>query len=319
MQATSLQKETAPAANTKVYKKWDKKRFKENIPLLLMFTPILIFYLLFKYVPMFGLVIAFKNYNFADGIWGSPWTGLDNFKLIFNSEPTLNVIRNTLLLSGLSIIVGFPFPILLAILLNEVRKAVFKRVIQTIVYLPHFLNWVIVGGLIVLIFSQQSGTLNQWIERFTGSSYPFLYNEASWITIFVGSGIWKGAGWGAIIYLAALSAIDTSLYEAAGMDGAGKLKQIWYISLPSIRPTIVLLFILSMGNMMEVGFDQVYVLQNPAIQSVAEVISTWNYKVGLNGARFSLATAMGLFESLVGLIFVLGANSIARRYNQGLW
>ncbi|MEK3914268.1 ABC transporter permease subunit [Paenibacillus sp. FSL H7-0331] len=284
-----------------------------------MFTPILIFYLLFKYVPMFGLVIAFKNYNFADGIWGSPWTGLDNFKLIFNSEPTLNVIRNTLLLSGLSIIVGFPFPILLAILLNEVRKAVFKRVIQTIVYLPHFLNWVIVGGLIVLIFSQQSGTLNQWIERFTGSSYPFLYNEASWITIFVGSGIWKGAGWGAIIYLAALSAIDTSLYEAAGMDGAGKLKQIWYISLPSIRPTIVLLFILSMGNMMEVGFDQVYVLQNPAIQSVAEVISTWNYKVGLNGARFSLATAMGLFESLVGLIFVLGANSIARRYNQGLW
>jgi putative aldouronate transport system permease protein len=319
IEATSLQKEPAPAANTKVYKKWDNKRFKENIPLLLMFTPIVIFYLLFKYVPMFGLVIAFKNYNFADGIWGSPWTGLDNFKLIFNSEPTLNVIRNTLLLSGLSIIVGFPFPILLAILLNEVRKAVFKRVIQTIVYLPHFLNWVIVGGLIVLIFSQQSGTLNQWIERFTGSSYPFLYNEASWITIFVGSGIWKGAGWGAIIYLAALSAIDTSLYEAAGMDGAGKLKQIWYISLPSIRPTIVLLFILSMGNMMEVGFDQVYVLQNPAIQSVAEVISTWNYKVGLNGARFSLATAMGLFESLVGLIFVLGANSIARRYNQGLW
>ncbi|MEK5645884.1 protein lplB [Paenibacillus rhizosphaerae] len=300
-------------------KRFDRKRLLINIPLFVMFTPIIVYFLVFKYIPMLGLVVAFKDYNFTEGIWGSPWVGLDHFKLLFSNPNMQNILRNTFILSLLQIVVGFPFPILTALLIHEARKLWFKKTVQTAVFLPHFLNWVIVGQIVITIFSQQTGIVNTVVEALFGEPYAFLYHEGSWISIFVGAGIWKGAGWGAIIYLAALAAIDTSLYEAASMDGAGKWRHIWHISLPSLVPTIVIQLILTIGGVMEVGFDQVYVLQNSVVSSISEVISTWSYKSGINGGQFSLATALGLFESLIGLTLVLLTNWIARRYNQGLW
>lgn len=295
------------------------KRFKTNLPLLFMFTPVILFYLIFRYAPIGGLVIAFKDYNFYDGILNSPWVGLHYFEILFQDPRTLEIIRNTLFLSLLSLAVGFPIPILLAIMLNEVRSMVFKRTVQTIVYMPHFLSWVIIAMLVSTAFAMENGLVNRIVEHFTGEAYPFMYEKLSWVTIFIGSGIWKDMGFNAIIFLAALSAIDPSLYESAGLDGAGKLRQIWHITLPGIRSTIILLLILSMGRVMEVGFDQVFMLQNSNVNQIADVISTYIYRIGLQGAQFSLTTAMGLFESLVAFILVFTANYIARKYDQGLW
>ncbi|MFD0681373.1 MULTISPECIES: ABC transporter permease [unclassified Paenibacillus] len=314
------QLQTAPPINKPLSpEKARGRRLRQNMPLLLMFIPVAVYFLIFKYFPMAGLVIAFKNYNFADGIWGSPWVGLYHFDMMLSSPKTVNVIKNTLLLSLLNIFVGFPFPIILAIMLNEVRKMWFKKTVQTLVYLPHFLSWVILGGMVVTIFSQQSGFLNHWIEQWTGSPYPFLYKEFSWLSIFLGSGVWKEAGWSAIIYLAALTSIDPALYESASLDGAGKFRKIWHITLPGISGIIVLMFILSIGKVMEVGFDHVFVLQNKGVMNISDVISTYIYRNGLLGAKFSETTALGLFESVVGLILVLAANRIARIFGRGLW
>ncbi len=296
-----------------------KRIWRQNIPLFIMFAPILIFFAVFKYYPMLGLAIAFKNYRFIDGIWGSEWIGFDMFELIFRNKQLLGIIWNTFMLSGISIVAGFPIPILLALLLNEIRRAWFKRTIQTFVYLPHFLNWVIVGGIVITIFSQSPGTINQLLDRLFGFTFPFLYNETSWIAIFISSGIWKEAGWGAIIYLAALSTIDQSLYEAASIDGANKWQQMTRITIPGILPTVFIMLILKIGQLMEVGFDQVYVLQNNTVAQISEVISTFMFKMGIQQAQFSLATAMGLFEALVGLVLVVTANAIARRFGHGLW
>ncbi|AIQ46547.1 protein lplB [Paenibacillus sp. FSL R7-0273] len=297
--------------------KW--KRFKTNLPLLLMFTPVILFYLIFRYAPIGGLVIAFKDYNFYDGIMNSPWVGLHYFEVLFQDPRTLEIIRNTLVLSLLSLAVGFPIPIILAIMLNEVRSMGFKRTVQTIVYMPHFLSWVIIAMLVSTAFAMENGLVNRVVEQLTGAAYPFMYEKLSWVSIFIGSGIWKDMGFNAIIFLAALSAIDPSLYEASAMDGGGKLRQIWHITLPGIRPTIILLLILSMGRVMEVGFDQVFMLQNANVNQIADVISTYIYRIGLQGAQFSLTTAMGLFESLVAFILVFTANTIARKFDQGLW
>ncbi|WP_168122601.1 ABC transporter permease subunit [Paenibacillus sp. HB172176] len=296
-----------------------KRRFKQNIPWLLMFLPVVAFFLIFKYAPMVGLIIAFKQYTFFEGVWGSKWVGFDNFRLLFLDPSAFRTIRNTLVLSVLGITITFPFPIALAILFNEVRQLAFKKTAQTLLYLPHFLSWVVVGGLVVTMFSEDGGIVNHLWQSITGHTYPFLYKEGSWIAIFIGSGIWKSAGFGAIIYLAALTTIDPSLYEAAAMDGASKWRKIWHITLPGIRPTIVLMMILSVGNVLEVGFDQIYNLQNSVVSNVSEVISTYIFRVGLQGAQFSLTTAMGLFESLVGLVLVLAMNAVARRFKQGLW
>jgi putative aldouronate transport system permease protein len=307
------------APQVKVKQRINGRRFKQNIPIMLMFLPGLAYFLIFRYAPMGGLIIAFKEYNFTDGIFGSPWVGMKNFHILFTQPQMIQIIKNTLLLSVLQVLVGFPFPIILAIMLNEARKLWFKRIVQTIVYLPHFLNWVIIGGIIILIFAQQNGIINHFVTSWTGEPYPFLYKEHAWVAIFVSSGIWKEAGWSAIIYLAALAGIDPALYESASMDGAGKWKQIYHITIPSIRPTLAIMFILSVGHVMEVGFDQIYILQNSAVANISEVISTWNYKFGINGGRFSLATAMGLFESIVSLTLVVSVNQIARRFDQGLW
>jgi putative aldouronate transport system permease protein len=296
-----------------------KQRLKDNIPLLILFVPVLLFYLIFKYVPMFGAIMAFKDYNFAQGILHSPWIGFRNFQILFSNPQTLSIIRNTLVLSVLGIVVGFPVPIILAILLNEARKQWFKKWVQTLVYLPHFFSWVIVGGIVVTLFAEQTGIINAVLERITGSTTSFLYNEKSWIAIFVGSGIWKEAGFSTIIYLAAITNIDPSLYEAASLDGANKWKQILHVTLPGISSTAILILILQMGNVMSVGFDPVYVLQNSGVYDVSEVISTYIYKVGIQGGQFSLTSAMGLFESVVGFILVFATNMAARKFDRGLW
>lgn len=295
------------------------KTIKMNVPLWLMFAPVAAYFLIFKYAPMFGLVIAFKQYGLADGIWGSPWIGLDNFKLLFSNPQMVNIIRNTLVLSLLKIIVGFPFPIMLALLLNEVKTLWFKRVTQTLVYMPHFLNWVIIGGMVITLFSLESGMINQMMEQVFGYRYAFLYNEWSWIGVYLGSGIWKEAGFSAIIYLAAMTAIDPGLYESAGLDGASKWRMMWHITLPGIRPTLIILLILSMESVMDLGFDQMYMLQNRVVNNIADVIPTYMYRMGIQGGQFSLTTAMGLFSSLVGLILIVASNQIAKKFNQSLW
>ncbi|WP_445667876.1 ABC transporter permease [Paenibacillus sp. FSL H7-0756] len=297
---------------------WQTRRFKNNVPLWVMFVPVIAFYIIFKYTPMLGLVIAFKDYTFYEGVWGSQWVGMDNFTNLFTQAQSVQIIRNTLVLSILSVLVSFPFPIALAIMLNEVRNKFFKKSVQTLVYLPYFFSWVIVGGLVVTIFAQ-TGVANAVVEKLTGQAFPFLFKEWSWVSIFLGSGIWKDAGFNAIIYLAALTSIDPSLYEAASMDGAGKWKQIRHITLPGISPTIVIMLILAMGRVMEVGFDHVYVLQNSIVSGISEVISTYIYAIGLQGGQFSLTAALGMFDSLVALTLVLISNAIARRFNKGLW
>lgn len=296
-----------------------KAYWRNNAFLFLLFIPALTYFVLFKYVPLSGMVIAFKNFNLNDGIFHSPWAGLDNFHILLSSPNTVNVIRNTFFISLLSIVVGFPFPVILAILLNEVRKQLFKRTVQTLLYLPHFLNWVIVGSFVVLIFARDQGLANAILKPIFGREFAFLYTESSWLAIFLGSGIWKEAGFGAIIYLAALSSIDPSLYEAASMDGASKWRQMWHVTLPALTPIIVLMMILSLERVLDVGFDQMYVLQNAAVSNISEVISTWSYMIGLRQAQYSLTTALGFFQSLVGLVLVLAANRIARRFGHGLW
>ncbi|MDQ0871886.1 putative aldouronate transport system permease protein [Paenibacillus sp. V4I3] len=296
-----------------------RRRLKQNIPLFIMLVPVFAYYILFKYWPMGGLVIAFKNYNFADGILHSPWVGLKNFKVLFSSASTIQIIWNTFWLSFLNLLVGFPVPIFLAILLNEVRKTWFKKWVQTIVYLPHFFSWVIVGGLVLSLFATDYGSINKVLKLFNIEPITFLYESKSWVAVFVGSGVWKEMGFSTIIYLAALTNIDPALYESAGMDGASKWRQIWHITIPGIRHTIILLLILAMGQLMEVGFDQIYNLQNSAVADVSEVISTYIYKIGLGNAQFSVTTAMGLFESVIGCALVLVANRIARKFDQALF
>ncbi|WP_082420735.1 sugar ABC transporter permease [Paenibacillus sp. A3] len=305
-------------AHTNV-RRLQRKRLKQNVPLILMFIPVIAFFVAFRYIPILGNVIAFKQYNLMQGIWGSPWVGLDNFKIIFSNPQTLQIVKNTFLLSFFGIVIGFPFPILVAVMLNEVRRMWWKKTVQTLLYLPHFFSWVIIGGIVVTLFGSQAGVVNALLEQWTGAKYPFLYQAGSWLTIFFGSNVWKDAGFGAIIYLAAMSSIDPHLYEAASMDGASKLRQIWHVTLPGIVPTATIMLILAMGRVMDVGFDPIYNLQNAVVSDVSNVISTYIYTIGIQNGLYSLTTSMGLFESVIGLILVVGANRIARKFNQSLW
>ncbi|WP_438347981.1 ABC transporter permease [Paenibacillus sp. FA6] len=296
-----------------------KTRIKENIPLYTMLILPLLFFLIFCYVPMFGMVIAFKDYRFIDGIMGSDWVGLLNFKMIFQQPQTLAIIRNTFVISLLTLVVSFPFPIILAVLLNEVRTKWFKKTTQTILYLPHFFSWIIVGGIVINIFSINHGPINFIIEALGGTPFQFMFNPTSWMSIYLGAGIWKDTGFNTIIYLAALSSIDPTYYEAAVVDGANKWKQITKITIPCLIPVIVLQFILATGKIMEVGFDRIYVLQNAMVRNISEVVSTFVYDVGIRAGDFSITTAMGLFDSVIGLILVLTVNQIAKKSDNALF
>lgn len=310
---------TRKGVNIEMRESFKAGLLKKNIPLYIMFTPVIAYYLIFRYLPIGGLVIAFQNYNFFDGIFHSPWVGFRNFQLLFSNDKTLTIIWNTLWLSMLNLVVGFPVPIVLALMLNSVKQLWYKRMVQTIVYLPHFFSWVIVGGMVVTLFSLESSFLNRWIEGHYGQPYPFLYKPFSWVAIFVGSGIWKEMGFSTIIYLAALTSISPALYEAASIDGASKWRQTWHVTLPGIRGTIILVLILSMGRILEVGFDQIYNLRNAMVSQISEVISTYIYSMGIQGGQFSLTAALGFFESIVAFIFILGANLIAKKFDNHLF
>jgi putative aldouronate transport system permease protein len=296
-----------------------KTSVRRSLPLLVMFLPAIAVYVIFRYLPMFGIVMAFQDYNIADGFFHSPFVGLKYFKIIFSTPATIRVIKNTLSLGISRFLLGIPFPVFMAIMINEVKNKTFKKITQTCVYLPHFLSWVIVGGMVVTLFSQTTGFINGMIRSITGETYPFLYKEGSWLTIFFGSGIWKETGFSAIIYIAALAGVDPELYSAASVDGASKWQQILHITLPALIPTMVINMILHAGNSVNVGFDQVYNLTNATVNSISDVISTYVYRVGLLQFQFSLTSALGLFQSVLGICLVVITNWFARKTENSLW
>ena len=296
-----------------------RKDFARNRTIYLMAVPVVAFFLVFYYIPMFGLVISFKRFTPALGVFGSPWVGFKYFEDFFQSYFAVRIIRNTILLSVLSLIWGFPAPIILALLINEVRSTPFKRSVQSLTYLPHFISLVVVCGLL-LEFSQSSGLFNDVRGWFGGEPISFFQDPRFFRSFYIGSDIWQEIGWGSIIYLAALSAIDPQLYEAATIDGAGRFRQLRHITLPSIAPTIVVLLILRMGNLMTVGHEKIILLYNPTIYETADVISTFVYRKGLLEFSWSYGAAVGLFNSVINLALVVMANWISRRVNEtSLW
>lgn len=297
------------------------KEIKRDKWLYIFLFPIIIYFVIFKYVPMLGTVMAFQDFKFSTGFFESKWVGLEHFRRLFSNKGFYLILRNTLLLNAGSVLFGFPIPIILAIFLNEVQCAPFKKLSQSIMYLPHFMSWVVLGGILIELLSPSSGIVNTILVNVFGMKPIYFMGSTTWWPVmFIISGIWQGAGWGTIIYLAAITGIDQQLYEAARIDGAGKLKQIRYVTLPCLKSTIVVMLILRMGSMMDVGFEQVYVMMNPAVRDVAEVISTYVYRVGIEGTQYSYTTAIGLFQSAVSCVLVCMTNLIARKVNgEGLW
>ncbi|WP_256975900.1 sugar ABC transporter permease [Paenibacillus sp. MY03] len=289
--------------------------------LYLFLLPALVFYLVFKYSPLYGELIAFKDFQIMKGIWNSPWVGLKHFNDLLSSQDFWQVFRNTMLLNVYKLVFVFPAPIILALMLNEVRFNGFKRLIQNLLYLPHFISWVVLGGVIVAVLSPSTGIINTLLEKGFGiEPVYFMAHSGWWPVVFTFSSIWQSAGWGTILYLAAMATIDPQLYEAAKIDGASKLRQIWHVTLPGIRPTIAILLILQMGQITDVGFEQVYNLQNEAVFGVSDVISTYVYRMGLQAAQYSYSTAVGLFQGVIALILMFVVNKITKAMGEnGLW
>lgn len=284
-----------------------------------LLIPGLIYFAIFKYIPMLYILAAFKQINIVGGIWDSPWVGLRNFKDFFNGVFFAQILTNTLLISLYKLFFVFPAPIILALMLNEVRVNWFKRTIQTLTYLPHFLSWVVIYGLMLAFLSPGDGLINSVLRELNLPTISFL-TESAWIrSLLVSSDIWHSVGWGAIIYLAALTGIDPSLYEAARVDGASKWKQLWHITLPGIRNVIILMFVLRLSTILDVGFDQVFIMSNALNQDKSDVIETWVYRVGIQEMRIGLATAVGLFKSVIGFLLVLAANRVAKRFDGQIW
>lgn len=284
-----------------------------------MALPVIAYYAIFHYGPMYGLQIAFKDFSPAKGIWGSPWVGFKHFESFFNGIYFWRLIKNTILINVYDLLFGFPAAIMLALLLNEIRQNAFKRVVQTISYLPHFISIVIVAGMMV-DFLSRSGLINQILGSFGIEPIDFLKEEGWFRFLFVSSGIWQGIGWGSIVYLAAMATIDPTLYEAARMDGANRFQQVLHITIPGIMPTIVILFILNMGNMLTVGSEKVLLLYNPLTYETSDVISTYVYRKGVLEASYSFTAAVGLFNSVISFILIVAANSFVKRISENkLW
>ncbi|RKN70661.1 ABC transporter permease [Paenibacillus ginsengarvi] len=292
---------------------------RKNKLLYVMLLPVLAFYVVFHYVPMYGAIIAFKDFSPRLGIWGSDWAGLDHFRTFFTGAYFWRTIKNTILISFYELIFGFPAPIILALLLNEVKNSLFKRTVQTVTYLPHFISLVVICG-IIKDFTVSGGVINDIIVFFGGERVSLLL-EAEWFrTIYVSSGVWQHIGWGTIIFLAALSGVDQEQYEAARMDGAGRWKQMLHVTLPGLMPTIVILLILNIGRMMNVGFEKIILLYNPGTYETADVISSYVYRVGLQDFNYSFSSAVGLFNSVINFVLVIFSNWISRKLNDtSLW
>mgnify|MGYP005803621969 CR=1 FL=1 len=289
--------------------------------LYIMLIPGLILMILFRYFPMGGLIIAFKDYSFRKGIWGSDWVGLKNFIFIFTQNPDFfNILRNTLVINILKLIFYFPTPIILALLINEIHGNKLKRGIQTAVYLPHFVSWVVFGTIVTQFLSPSTGVVNRIIEFFGGQPVFFMQESRYFWGVVIISEIWKSAGWGTIMYLSALTSIDQELYHAAKIDGANAFQCVWHVSLPGISDTIVVLLLLQIGQMMDVSFDQMYVLAKPVVYDVGDVLSTYIFRIGIGQAQFDMTTAIGMFQSVVGLILITSANFVCKRlFDKTLW
>ncbi len=291
-------------------------RVLRNRWLYAMLVPGLVFFLLFKYIPMWGIVIAFQDYQPALGISGSEWAGWKHFERLFTDRDFWMLFRNTLVLFIWSLLFAFPVPIVLALMLNEVRSLLCKRTIQTVIYIPHFFSWVIVVSLTYILLTTEGGIVNELLVKMGKEPVNFLLSEAWFRPIYIVQLIWRDAGWGTIIYLAALAGTDPQLYEAARMDGANRLRQVWHITLPSIRSTIVILLILKISDVLELSFDHIFLMQNSMNRSVSEVFDTYVYTTGIQQGQFSYSTAVGLFKAAVGLLLVMTANRLAKRLGE---
>lgn len=292
------------------------RRMYKNKWLYVMILPGLLYFLIFKYVPMYGLIISFQDYKPFQGIRGSEWVGFKHFERLFTEPDFLNILTNTLVLFGLNLLFFFPVPIILALMLNELRGSFFKRLFQSLVYLPHFMSWVIIVSIGYVMLTMDGGILNELIAMLGFEKVNFLLSPAWFRPTYIIQVIWREAGWGTIIYLAAIASVDTQLYEAARMDGATRLRQIWHITLPAIRSVIIILLILKIGDVLELGFEHVYLLLNSMNREVAEIIDTYVYTAGLLQGKFSYSTAIGFFKSLVGLVMVMLANKLSKKFGE---
>lgn len=306
--------------NSERRRKW--KTMKSNYILYIMILLPLIYFIVFRYIPMTDIVIAFKDYNMFSTVWESPWAQdpLKYFKAAFFAPDFLRALRNTIYLNVLDLLFGFPFPVILAILLNEIAFKKFKRFTQTVLYMPHFLSWIIISGMAMQIFAPENGIINILRSRMGMATVPFLSDPVLWVITYIGLGIWQSAGYNTIVYLAAITGINMELYEAAEVDGAGRMRKIWHITLPGIRPTIVVMLILNLGRILSISFDRPYAMGNFLVRQYSDVISTYVYRVGIESQQFSLATAVGLFQSVVCVVFLIAANVISEKLGErGIW
>ncbi|GAA3409594.1 ABC transporter permease [Paenibacillus hodogayensis] len=293
---------------------------RKDWDLYLALVPGIAFLLLFKYTPMYGVIIAFKDFNIFEGLAASPWVGFKNFERLFSSSAFFHVFQNTLIISLYKIVFLFPLPIFIAILMNELKNMIFKRVVQTVIYLPHFLSWVIVSGLFIDLLSSNGGLVNKIIVALGGQPIAFFLDQGVFRSLLVATAGWKELGWSTIVYLAALTGIDPQLYEAAKIDGAGKWKQTLYITLPGMIPVIMLMFILRLGSILEAGTEQILIMYNPGVYNVADVIGTYVYRIGLGEQDYSFSTAVGLFESIIAFFLIVTGNALSSKFlKRGIW
>lgn len=292
------------------------KRLKRDKWLYILLLPGLLYFLIFKYAPMWGVLLAFKNYQPFTGFLKSEWVGLEHFRVLFQNPDFFMLLRNTLVLSFYNLIFFFPAPIILALLLNEIRRSWYKRTIQTMIYVPHFISMVIVASITYVFLTTEGGAVNDILYTFTGRKIDFLASPDWFRPLIILQTIWKECGWGTIIFLAALAGVDVEQYEAAVVDGASRWRQTWHITLPAIRSTIVILLILRMGSIMDNGFEQIYLMMNALNREVAEVFDTYVYQLGITQGAFSYSTAVGLFKSVIGVVLVLGTNWTAKKFGE---
>lgn len=287
----------------------------------LMLLPALVWFVIFKYIPLYGITLAFKDYQYDKGIFGSPWVGFRYFKQFFNYFEFWTLIKNTIVISSMKLVIGFPVPIIFAIMLNEVRSTKYKRVLQTVSYLPHFVSWVVVLSLFTTLFSPNDGLVNELLGKWFGMEPIYFLGESKYFhAIVVGTSIWKEVGWNSIIYLAAITSIDVQLYEAAYLDGANKRQSMWHITIPGILPTIGIILLMNISSLVAAGFDQIYLFQTPGTLDVSEVLDTYVVKTGIEQGFFSYATAIGFFQSLVALLLMVTANTISKKVSDvSLW
>lgn len=292
------------------------RRLLRNRWLYLMVLPGLLYFLIFKYWPMYGIFIAFQDFQPFLGFWDSPFVGVKHFERLFSDSNFMLLFRNTLLLATYNILFFFPLPIIIALMLGELRQEFTKRIVQTLVYIPHFMSWVVVVGIAYMFLTTEGGIMNELLVRFGGEKINFLVSNEWFRTIITAEVMWKETGWGTIIFLAALSGVDPQLYEAARMDGANRIRQLWHITLPAIRSTIVILLILRLGHFLDTGFEQIFLMLNAMNREVGEVFDTYVYSVGISQGQYSFSTAVGVFKSIVGLILVVVANRLAKRFGE---